>query len=226
MDRDPKRVEYHNWLLKIQDQQLREEPIEIVSMAFNSIFIIFLKIRYSTLNHFDRKLSSLFVFQGFKWVLYTPVEVAHIIAACKNRLLTAKVINHPFMVDEIHGGVLAQHLTTDDYHAPLEVSLINRPHSQLILPFQKNFYLQPCNSHLSLHNFSFQWCAHVSACADRVAALEMFEKMQKEEGLASEAETGQYSFPHSALFSFDILWTSTLLHHDLLIVYFPFHRSC
>ena len=194
-DRDPKRVEYHDWLLRIQDQQLWEELIEIVSMAFDSIFIIFLKIRYSSLNHFDRKLSSLFVFQGFKWVLYTPVEAAHVIAACKNRLLTAKVINHPFTVDEIRGGVLAQHLTIDDYRAPLEVSLINRPHSQLILPFQKNFYLQPCNSHLSLHKFSFQQHAHVSACADRVAALEMFEKMQKGRGWHQKLKPVSILFP-------------------------------
>ena len=135
------------------------------------------------------------------------------------------MIDHPFTVDEIHGGALAQHLTIDDYRAPLELSLINHPPSQLILSFQKNFYLQPCKSHLSLH-FSFQWHACISSCMDRVEALEMFEEMQKEDGLASEAEAGQYSFPHSALFSFDISCTSALLHHNLLIMYFPVHRYC
>ena len=28
---DPERVEYHNWLLRIQDQQLREELLDNVS---------------------------------------------------------------------------------------------------------------------------------------------------------------------------------------------------
>ena len=31
---DPERVEYHNWLLRIQDQQLREELLGIVSIQF------------------------------------------------------------------------------------------------------------------------------------------------------------------------------------------------
>ena len=31
---DPERVEYHEWLLRIQDQQLREELLDIVSKLF------------------------------------------------------------------------------------------------------------------------------------------------------------------------------------------------
>ena len=31
---DPERVEYHEWLLRIQDQQLREELLDIVSKTF------------------------------------------------------------------------------------------------------------------------------------------------------------------------------------------------
>ena len=31
---DPERVEYHDWLLRIQDQQLRQELLDIVSKLF------------------------------------------------------------------------------------------------------------------------------------------------------------------------------------------------
>ena len=31
---DPERVKYHDWLLRIQDQQLREELLDIVSKLF------------------------------------------------------------------------------------------------------------------------------------------------------------------------------------------------
>ena len=50
------------------------------------------------------------------------MEAAHVIAACENRLLAAKIIDHPFSVDEIRGGVLKEYLTMEDYRAPLEVS--------------------------------------------------------------------------------------------------------
>ena len=44
-DQDVEHTEYHNWLLHIKDQQLREEPIEMVSIfQFPSIFLIFLGI--------------------------------------------------------------------------------------------------------------------------------------------------------------------------------------
>ena len=61
-----------------------------------------------------------------------PVEAAHIIATCENRLLAAKIIDHPFSADEIHGGMLKEHLTMEDYRAPLEVSISP---SYLILSF-------------------------------------------------------------------------------------------
>ena len=51
-----------------------------------------------------------------------PVEATHVIAACENQLLAAKIIDHPFSVADIHGGVLKEHLTMEDYRAPLEVS--------------------------------------------------------------------------------------------------------
>ena len=44
-----------------------------------------------------------------------PVEAAHIIAACENQLLAAKIIDRPFLVADIHGGVLKEHLTMEHY---------------------------------------------------------------------------------------------------------------
>ena len=44
--------------------------------------------------------------------------------ACEERLLKAKIIDAPFTVAEIQGGILKQHLTDEDYTAPLLVSLI------------------------------------------------------------------------------------------------------
>ena len=52
-----------------------------------------------------------------------PVEAAHIIVACENQLLAAKIIDGPFSAADIHGGVLKEHLTMEDYRAPLEVSI-------------------------------------------------------------------------------------------------------
>ena len=52
-----------------------------------------------------------------------PVEAAHIIATCENRLLAAKIIDHPFSVADIREGMLKEHLTMEDYRAPLEVSI-------------------------------------------------------------------------------------------------------
>ena len=47
----------------------------------------------------------------------------HVIAACENRLLAAKIIDCPFSADEICGGMLKEHLTMEDYRAPVEVSI-------------------------------------------------------------------------------------------------------
>ena len=58
-----------------------------------------------------------------------PVEAAHVIAACKNWLLAAKIIDHPFSAADIHGGVLKEHLTMKDYQAPLEISMAILFHS-------------------------------------------------------------------------------------------------
>ena len=60
-----------------------------------------------------------------------PVEAVHIIAACENRLLAAKIIDRPFSAADIHGGVLKEHLTMEEYRAPLEVSITILFHSIL-----------------------------------------------------------------------------------------------
>ena len=62
-------------------------------------------------------------------MLYTPVEAAHIIATCENWLLAANIIDHPFSAADIFGGVLKEHLTMEDYRAPLEVSITILFHS-------------------------------------------------------------------------------------------------
>ena len=47
---DPERVEYHNWLLGIQDQQLREELLDIVSiwyiLSLRNCFHLVLKCKW------------------------------------------------------------------------------------------------------------------------------------------------------------------------------------
>ena len=53
----------------------------------------------------------------------------HIIAACENQLLAAKIIDRPFSVADIHGGMLKEHLTMEDYRAPCEVSIPSLFHS-------------------------------------------------------------------------------------------------
>ena len=60
-----------------------------------------------------------------------PVEAVHVIAACENQLLAAKIIDRPFSAADICGGVLKEHLTMEDYQAPLEVSIIISFHSIL-----------------------------------------------------------------------------------------------
>ena len=47
---DPERVEYHDWLLRIQDQQLREELLDIVSrLFFHSLCFLIFFIVYCSL---------------------------------------------------------------------------------------------------------------------------------------------------------------------------------
>ena len=63
-------------------------------------------------------------FQGFKWFLYMPMEVGEVMASCEARLLKAKTISQPFMAKEIAEGALWEHLTQEDYDAPLKVKIL------------------------------------------------------------------------------------------------------
>ena len=44
-------------------------------------------------------------------------------ASCEARLLKAKMISWPFMAKEIAEGALREHLTQEDYDAPLKVKI-------------------------------------------------------------------------------------------------------
>ena len=68
-----------------------------------------------------------------------PMEVGEVMASCEARLLKAKTISWPFTAKEIAEGALRDHLTQEDYDAPLKVK---------ILTFQ-TFPELPC-SHLLL----------------------------------------------------------------------------
>ena len=62
--------------------------------------------------------------QGFEWFLYTPMEAGEVMASCEARLLKAKTISRPFMAKEIAEGALWEHLTQEDYDAPLKVKIL------------------------------------------------------------------------------------------------------
>ena len=63
-------------------------------------------------------------FQGFKQFLYTPMEAGEVMASCEARLLKAKTISQPFTAKEIAEGALWDHLTQEDYDAPLKVKIL------------------------------------------------------------------------------------------------------
>ena len=63
-------------------------------------------------------------FQGFKRFLYTPMEAGEVMASCEARLPKAKTISRPFMAKEIAEGALREHLTQEDYDAPLKVKIL------------------------------------------------------------------------------------------------------
>ena len=62
--------------------------------------------------------------QGFKHFLYTPLEAGEVMASCEARLLKQKIISGPFTAKEIAEGALLDHLTQEDYDAPLKVNII------------------------------------------------------------------------------------------------------
>ena len=55
--------------------------------------------------------------KGFKCLLFTPAEAAHIITACKKR------INRNFTMEDIWGGILKDLLIDEDYLTPFQVFL-------------------------------------------------------------------------------------------------------
>ena len=83
-------------------------------LAFKSINFLILK-NETILQH---------KFQGFKWFLYTPMEAGEVMASCEARLLKAKTISQPFTAKEIAEGALWEHLTQEDYDAPLKVKIL------------------------------------------------------------------------------------------------------
>ena len=107
-----------------QKTRIEEELLEIVSFEFPSTTIQS-KSPSQTANK-CMKFQQL-IPQGFKRILFSPDEVAQVIAACEERLLKTKVIIAPFTVAEIQGGILKQHLIDEDYVAPLMVGLADFP---------------------------------------------------------------------------------------------------
>ena len=53
-----------------------------------------------------------------------PMEVGEVMASCEARLLKAKTIFWPFTAKEIAEGALWDHLTQEDYDAPLKVKIL------------------------------------------------------------------------------------------------------
>ena len=52
------------------------------------------------------------------------MEVGEVMASCEARLLKQKIISSPFTAKEIAEGALWDHLTQEDYDAPLKVCFI------------------------------------------------------------------------------------------------------
>ena len=69
--------------------------------------------------------QSLLKFQGFKQFLYTPMEVGEVMASCEARLLKQKIISGSFTAKEIAERALWDHLTQEDYDAPLKVYIMS-----------------------------------------------------------------------------------------------------
>ena len=53
-----------------------------------------------------------------------PMEAGEVMASCEARLLKAKTISQPFTAKEIAEGALRDHLTQEDYNAPLKVKTL------------------------------------------------------------------------------------------------------
>ena len=53
------------------------------------------------------------------------MEVGEVMASCEARLLKQKIIPGPFTAKEIAEGALQDHLTQEDYDAPLKVNIMS-----------------------------------------------------------------------------------------------------
>ena len=95
-------------------QPLLNVPLDIM-VAFENINFLILR-NETILQH---------KFQGFKHFLYTLMEAGEVMASCEARLLKAKTISQPFTAKEIAEGALREHLTQEDYDAPLKVKIFN-----------------------------------------------------------------------------------------------------
>ena len=103
-------------------QPLSKVPLDVL-IAFENINFLILQ-NETILQH---------KFQGFKRFLYTPMEAGEVMASCEARLLKAKTISRPFTAKEIAEGALWEHLTQEDYDAPLKVKIFK------LFNFQKMF---------------------------------------------------------------------------------------
>ena len=79
--------------------------------------------------------------QGFWHILFSPDEVAQIIAHCEERLMKANIISQPFTVAKIQGGVLKDHLQDKDYLA-LHKVIISKSQTLTNNFFQKVSFCQ------------------------------------------------------------------------------------
>ena len=54
-----------------------------------------------------------------------PLEAGEVMASCETQLLKQKVISEPFTAKQIAEGALQDHLTQEDYNAPLKVNFLS-----------------------------------------------------------------------------------------------------
>ena len=54
-----------------------------------------------------------------------PLEAGEVMASCEAQLLKQKVISKPFTTKQITEGALWDHLTPEDYDAPLKVNFLS-----------------------------------------------------------------------------------------------------
>ena len=90
----------------------------IYKSPFSKIFSDILDFVIGTFNY----TGATFTFVGFKHFLYMPLEVGEVMASCEAQLLRQKIISGPFTAKDIADGALQDHLTQEDYNAPMKVN--------------------------------------------------------------------------------------------------------